>query len=310
MRSFCNKCAASIPFAVSLVCAVACAALIAIPAARAQSTARSGPTDLTVERIYGEPSLSGETLQGVAWAPDGKHLSYFRPAREGKDLVVIDAATGQSHVLVAAEKLASLMPLPKTETAQRTGFGRATAARYLWSPDGKSLLFIGGGSLVLFNTESGDGKKLVSGKQEIGDPKFSPDGQWVSYIRDYNIWTVSVASGESHTVTTGGNEALRKGQVDWVYPEELDLGTAYWWSPDSKRIAYLQFDESPVTPYPIINMASITGETLTTRYPQAGSPNPILRVGVTSVNGGDTTWMDTGSDTNIYLPRVKWLPNS
>ncbi|MGH9709425.1 MAG: DPP IV N-terminal domain-containing protein, partial [Candidatus Acidiferrales bacterium] len=255
--------------------------MIAIPAARAQTAVRSGERDLTVERIYGEPSLNGETLH-VEWTPDGKHLSYFRSDGNAKVLVIVDAATGQSRTLVTTDKLASLMPPPKRQTSQRTGFGRATTARYLWSPDGKSLLFIGGGNLVLFNTESGNSKNLVSGEQEIGDPKFSPDGQWVSYIRDYNIGAVNVATGESHPVTTGGKEALRKGQVDWVYPEELDLGTAYWWSPDSKRIAYLQFDESSVTPYPIIDMASMTGETLTTRYPQAGSPNPILRVGVVS----------------------------
>ncbi len=310
MHSSRNRHTTKISYAVWLACATVCATWIAIPAARAQSAAQSGEKDLTVERIYSAPSLSGETLRGVEWTPDAKHLSYFRSAGDGMDLVVIDAATGQSRVLVSAEKLASLMPRPKKQVAQRTGFGRATAARYLWSPDGKSLLFVGGGRLVLFNTETAAAKNLVSGEQEIGDPKFSPDGQWVSYIRDYNIWAVNVATGESHAITTGGSEALRKGQVDWVYPEELDLGTAYWWSPDSKRIAYLQFDESPVTPYPIIDMASMSGETLTTRYPQAGSPNPILRVGAISVNGGDTTWMDTGSDTNIYLPRVKWLPNS
>src|SRR6185437_4957941 len=301
MRFSHNRHAAKISHAVWLLCAAVCATWIAIPAASAQTAPRSGEKNLTVERIYSSPSLSGETLRGVAWAPDGKHLSYLRPAGNGMELVVIDAATGQSRVLVSAEKLTSLMPAPKRQVAQRTGFGRATAARYLWSPDGRSLLFIGGGNLVLFNIESGSAKNLVVGNDVLGDPKFSPDGQWVGYIRDYNIWAVNVATGESHAITSGGIEALRKGQVDWVYPEELDLGTAYWWSPDSKRIAYLQFDESPVTPYPIIDMASMTGETLTTRYPQAGSPNPILRVGVISVNGGDTTWMDTGSQRTFIF---------
>ena len=307
MRSFANAPAAKLLSAAALVCA----ALISLPAiAGTQSATQPAAKDLTVERLYSDPSLSGETLRGLAWTADGKQVSYLRHAQDGTELVVVDATTGQSRVLVDAKRLASLMPRPKKQVAQRTGFGRAAETRYLWSPDGKSLLFIGGGNLVLFNTETGGVKNLVSGGQEVGDPKFSPDGQWVSFTRDYNIWAVNVASGRSHAVTTGGKESLRKGQVDWVYPEELDLGTAYWWSPDSKRIAYLQFDESPVTPYPIIDMASLTGETLTTRYPQAGSPNPILRVGVISVDGGETTWMDTGTDTNVYLPRVKWLPNS
>ncbi|MGH9782312.1 MAG: hypothetical protein ACRD33_10900, partial [Candidatus Acidiferrales bacterium] len=87
---------------------LACAAFITIPVARAQSATTSGEKDLTVERIYSEPSLNGETLRGVEWAPDGKRLSYFRSAHDGRDLTVVDAKTGQSRVLMAAEKLASL----------------------------------------------------------------------------------------------------------------------------------------------------------------------------------------------------------
>ncbi|MGH9863847.1 MAG: hypothetical protein ACRD4H_00370, partial [Candidatus Acidiferrales bacterium] len=74
--------------------------MIAIPAARAQTTARSATKELRIDRIYGEPSLNGETLQGIEWTPDGKHLSYFRSAQDGMDLVVIDAETGLGHVLV------------------------------------------------------------------------------------------------------------------------------------------------------------------------------------------------------------------
>ncbi|MGH9731594.1 MAG: hypothetical protein ACRD4A_07820, partial [Candidatus Acidiferrales bacterium] len=111
---------------ISSVVVLLCAALMALPAvARAQSATRSAAKDLTVERIYSAPSLSGETLRGVAWASDGKHLGYFRPAGDGMDLMVIDAATGQNHILVSAKKLTALMPPPKRQVAQRTGFGRA-----------------------------------------------------------------------------------------------------------------------------------------------------------------------------------------
>src|SRR5579859_2717015 len=135
MHSSRNRHAAKISYIVWLACATVCATLIGIPAARAQSTAQVATKDLTVERLYSEPSLSGETLRGVAWAPDGRHLSYFRSAGDGMDLAVIDAATGQSHILVDAKQLASLMPPPKKQVAQRTGFGRATAARYLRSEE-------------------------------------------------------------------------------------------------------------------------------------------------------------------------------
>ena len=142
------------------------------------------------------------------------------------------------------------------------------------------------------------------------DPKFSPDGQWVSFVRDSNLWVANIATGEIQALTTGGSEEILKGQLDWVYPEELDATTAYWWSPDSSKIAYYEMDERPVTRYPIMDMSSPVGAMEYTRFPQAGEANPIVRVGVVPFRGGETKWMDTGANTDVYLPRVDWLRDS
>src|SRR5208282_4978338 len=108
----------------------------------------------------------------------------------------------------------------------------------------------------------------------------------------------------------GGNEVLRKGEVDWVYSEELDLYTGYWWSPDSSSIAYLEMDESKVTRFSLLNFESYAGEAELQRYPVAGGQNPTVRVLVASLNGGEPRVMDFGSETNVYIPRVNWLPDS
>ena len=129
-------------------------------------------------------------------------------------------------------------------------------------------------------------------------------------MRDSNLWVASTATGEAQPLTTGGSEELLKGQLDWLYPEEFDCQTAYWWSPDSSKIAYYEMDERPVTRYPILDMSSPLGAMVYTRYPQAGESNPIVRVGVVAVTGGETKWMDTGADTDVYLPRVVWLADS
>ena len=129
-------------------------------------------------------------------------------------------------------------------------------------------------------------------------------------MRDSNLWVANVATGKVKALTTGGSEEILKGQLDWVYPEELDATTAYWWSPDSSKIAYYQMDERPVTRYPIMDMSSAAGAIEYTRFPEAGGANPIVRVGVVQVGGGETKWMDTGSDTDVYLPRVVWLHDS
>jgi dipeptidyl-peptidase-4 len=121
---------------------------------------------------------------------------------------------------------------------------------------------------------------------------------------------VDVADGRERAVTQGGTEALRKGELDWVYPEELDCKTAYWWAPDSTAIAYLEMDERKVTQYPLVEFASPSGETEMERYPVAGGTNPTVRVLVASLGGGEPRAMDIGAEADIYIPRVNWLRDS
>jgi dipeptidyl-peptidase-4 len=280
---------------------------------------RRASKSLTVERIYGAPSLSGYTTPGIEWAPDGKRFSYLRRQSGSVEMWTMDAATGDRKALVKGSVLEEVMQRRKTSAIQSTGLGRVEAENYMWSPTDDALLFVGSSDLVLLDLKSMSSKPLVtaadnSGKTsdagDIQDPKFSPDGKWVSFVRDSNLWIASTATGDAKALTTGGREELLKGQLDWLYPEEFDCQTAYWWSPDSSRIAYYEMDERPVTRYPILDMSSPLGATVFTRYPQAGEANPVVRVGVVPVTSGETKWMDAGANNDIYLPRVAWLADS
>ncbi len=267
--------------------------------------------ELTVERIYSAPSLSGSLTPGIEWSPDGKRISYLDLNRGGGiELWTMDAATGERRMLVNAETLEAVMQPKKAQAVQSTGLGRIQPENYLWSPAGDSLLFTGSSDLVLLDLKKMVPKSLAGGADGIEDPKFSPDGKWVAFVRDSNLWVVSVGGGPPRALTTGGSEEILKGQLDWLYPEELDSTTAYWWSPDSSKIAYYEMDERPVTRYPIMDMSSPAGAIEYTRFPQAGEANPIVRVGVVPVAGGETMWMDTGADTDIYPARVEWLRDS
>lgn len=272
------------------------------------------PRSLSVERIYSAPSLSGYLTQGIEWSPDGKRISFLGRGNTGLEMDTIDAGTGDRKVLVKGSVLADVMQPEETKAIQSTGLGRVQAENYIWSPSGGALLFIGSSNLVLLDLKTMAPKSLVHGMGDvpagINDPKFSPDGKWVSFVRGSNLWITNAATGETRALTTGGTEAILKGQLDWVYPEELDSTTAYWWSPDSSKIAYYEMDERPVALYPLVDMSSPAGETEYERFPVAGSPNPIVRVGVVSVDGGETKWMDTGSNTDVYVARVEWLRDS
>jgi len=275
---------------------------------------RSAGKALTVERIYSQPSLSGRLTRGLAWTPDGKGLSYFETKGSGKDakteLWVIDAASGERRILVETDKLEAILPADMSRPTQATGLGRRAPSQYQWAPDGTGILFQGPTALAWLDLKTQTQRTLVSGKATLADPKISPDGRSVSFVRDYNVWLVNLTDGKERAVTQGGTEEIRKGELDWVYPEELDIKAAYWWAPDSSAIAYLEMDERKVSQYPLLDFSSASGEAEMERYPAAGGANPSVRVFVVSLNGGEPRAMDIGAETDMYIPRVNWLTDS
>jgi len=283
------------------------------PAAPAAAAARAYKP-LTVDRIYSEPSLSGRLTRGIAWTPDSKQLSFFETKGAGKEakneLWMMDVATGQRRALLSADKLESVLPADSEKATQATGLGRHAPAEYQWAQGGGALLFQGATSLAWFDVKTQVSRTLVSGKESIADPKISPDSRYVSFVRDHNLWLVSVADGKERALTQGGTEEIRKGELDWVYPEELEILTAYWWAPDSSAIAYLEMDERKVAKYPLVDFSSPSGEADEERYPPAGGANPFVRVYVAPVGGGQAHAINTGENTDIYIARVNWLTDS
>jgi dipeptidyl-peptidase 4 len=298
-----------------------CALCFTSSVSRAQVPAASAPPispkSLTIDRIYSEPSLSGHPLPGLEWAPNGKQISFFKEIsqeRNGepqKELWTIDSASGKSSLLISSAKLDTVLFPEAENSSQATGLGRHAPSQYQWSPDGSALLFQGPTSLAWFDLKTQTGRALVGGKQDIADPKISPNSRYVSFIRDHNLWLVSVTDGNVRALTTGGSEEIRKGELDWVYPEEIEITTAYWWAPDSSAIAYLEMDERKVARYPLVDFASYSGEADEERYPPAGGQNPVVRVLVVPLDGGRPAQaMDTGTQTDIYIARVNWLTDS
>src|SRR5256886_4965527 len=201
------------------------------PGARAQTVA--GGKALAVERIYSSPSLSGRLTRGLTWTPDGKQLSFFETKGSGKEakteLWVMDAASGERRLLVAADQLESILPVDTSRPTQATGLGRRAPSEYQWMLDGASILFQRPTALAWLDVKSQTGRTLVAGKATLADVKISPDRRNVSFVRDHNLWLVNLADGKERAITKGGTEEIRKGELDWVYPEELEIKTAYCW---------------------------------------------------------------------------------
>ena len=141
-------------------------------------------------------------------------------------------------------------------------------------------------------------------------PSFRPTERRVAFRRDHDLYTLEIASRKLTRLTEDGGATLLNGELDWVYPEELDLGTAYWWSPDSRHIAYLQFDTAREFVYPQVALTGLRAVAEPERYPQAGTPNADVHLGVVSASGGNTHWMDLGDARGALIARVYWTPDS
>jgi dipeptidyl-peptidase 4 len=291
---------------------VVLASLLTTPIVFSQaSPAQSG--QLTVDRIYGRPSLNGRLAEQIAWSPDHKKVSFLEfsgtPKEGSISLASIDLVSGARSMLIPAEKVAALFP-PKPERASTLSPPPGSPIGYSWAPNSTALLLYDAYSLIWFRLDTHTGHSLVRSEHELSDPEISPDGKFISFVRDHNLWLVTVADGKVRPLTTDGSEATRNGELDWTYSNELDTRTGYWWAPNSSAIAFLQLDERKVTQFPRLNFESFTGEAALQRYPVGGGDIPSVHVYVAPVFGGPLRLLDTGVSSNVYIPRVNWLPDS
>lgn len=199
-----------------------------------------------------------------------------------------------------------------TPPVQPAEFGwqnrRVASESYQWFPNSQDLLASVNGDLFVLHP---NGKCDQITKTDINeeDPKLSPDGKRVLYRWKSDLYVVELATRQVRQLTSNGTPTLLNGQLDWVYPEELDIGTATWWSPTSNQIAYFQFDVSREFVYPQTDLLSERAISEPERYPQSGTPNARVRLGVVPAEGGQTRWMDLGETSNTLLARVAWLPD-
>ncbi|HXZ80287.1 MAG TPA: S9 family peptidase [Terriglobales bacterium] len=289
-----------------LLCLISCA----VPGQEAW--AQSPATELTIEAIFAEGGITGRTPETLEWSPDGKKISFVQRDASGEhgELWYVDAANGQKAVLVGETKLASLAP-PATKIAderQKEWATRYAVAAYHWAPDSKHLLFDSHGQLWYYGLESGTGVQLTSSPDPSSDPKFSPDGRYVSYVRKHDVWTRALPDGGERQLTHSDSDDTLNGEVDWVYAEELDVRSNYFWSPESRQIVFLQMNEKPVPTYPITDWLPLHPRVEEQKYPKAGDPNPEVRLGVVNGNGGKVRWIDFGEEyKNLYIPRFGWV---
>jgi dipeptidyl-peptidase-4 len=242
----------------------------------------------------------------LEWLPDGRLLQV---QREGGQVALlrVDPATGESKPLLEADRLqAALVAAGVAAAAAKAALGRT----FTWNDDRTAFLVEVADQLLVVDLKTVAARRLAGGRPE--EPTFSPDGRQVAYLRGNDLYRVEVATGLETRLTTGGSETLLNGRLDWVYQEEIygrSRGArAFWWSPDSRHIAYLSLDDARVPLFTLVDDRTQPQRLLQTHYPKAGEPNPIPRLGVVDLQGHTTWTQETHPGQEILITRVAWDP--
>ena len=295
----------------------ACAVLLAYGTGLAQQRA------LTVDVIYDPEQrvdFSGQTPSGLTWLSNTRYFQHERDeASRTLRLLSVDADTGAAEPLLDIEELeTALAEVPGMGTAAARRAARA--GRFVWNSDHTAVVMGISNDLYYFAANDRDRsgtarvRRLTRDPAEESMPSFSPDGTLVAFVRDHDLVVVAVDQRREWALTRDGDADLLNGELDWVYQEEIyGRGNfkAFWWSPDSSRLAYLQTDESPVKEFTVVDHLPYRLEVETTNYPKAGDLNPLVRLGVIPAVGGETVWVDLDqyTPTDMLLVSVTWSPD-
>ncbi len=287
---------------------------LVLPAFGAESVSQAlSQPGYSIAQIFAEPGLTGYHPEQLEWSPDGRHVTYLlrHPGNPQADLYIVDTETGKTSLLLTGKQLGGAAAPPSDIKNQREQerITRYHVDSYHWSPKGNALFYLSDDQVYLYDLNSHQITQITREAGAKRNPQLSPDEQWVSYVTNGDVHYVSVHGGAVHTVVPH-EVGMLNGELNWVYTEELDLRSAYAWSPDSRYIAFLQSDERPVRSFPLINYVEQQPSVYQQKYPTAGAPNPVVRLGVRDVQSGKTVWMDMAGTPDTYVPRFGWLPKT
>ncbi|QHS61451.1 S9 family peptidase [Chitinophaga agri] len=246
--------------------------------------------DLTFRQIFkGEPTGLYQPLPNIKGWADETHYIQYRTEGGTSKAYKVDAATGKSEP-------------------------------YITPPEGATVTVRNND--IFYTSPTGTESQLTSDTAQEKNPTISPDGKYVAFTRNNDLYAVEIATRKEIRYTTDGSDVIYNGWASWVYYEEI-LGRAskyraFWWSKDSRYIAYMRFDDSKVPVFPIYSEKGQHGYLENTRYPKAGDTNPGVKIGTVPVAGGATLWADFNENEDQYFGApfftpegrlwVQWMP--
>jgi len=258
----------------------------------------------------------------LAFSPDGSVVTFLHDPQGGlvRQLYLMDVQTGERRSLATPgseqgvdEETVSLEEALRRERRRELGLGITT---YAWARDTEHILVpLQDGVYVQEGVDAGL-RKVIPGGEGVIDPRLSPDGTSVAFVRNEEVHVAPVAGGPPRQVTRGAHGTGRShGLAEFVAQEEMDRSSGYWWSRDGAWLAFTEVDESHIPAYRIVHQgADAVGEGAYEdhHYPFSGAANASVRLAVIPSSGGEASWLDLGmgDQSDCYLARVEWMPDA
>jgi dipeptidyl-peptidase 4 len=273
--------------------------------------AQNGNKSVSLDDWLKEYKFGSRTVSGIRSMKDGIH--YTSLAQRGKAIIKSSYRSGE--VTDTIFRISDFPDFPLIND-------------YEFSSDEKKILISTDVEPIYRRSYTAEyflfeiGNKKISSLSENGRQQlatFSPDGNRIAFARDNNLFIKSLQTGEELQITEDGKRNhINNGVPDWVYEEEFEFNQAFHWSADGKRLAFIKFNESDVREFgmtmfagdaPILEENFLYPEHRVWKYPKAGEANSIVSVHIYHIESKKNIMVDTGTEKDIYLPRIRWTKN-
>jgi len=287
--------------------ALACA--LAVAAAPAVTAPEPAPEDPFLRQLAETRAFRAGRPTAIQLTPGGEAALFLRsgPRSRVQSLLETDLATGATRELVSPAALASAQA-PTAAEAARLERQRITArgvTHFELSPDGAQVALPVGGRVLLLDRKTGALRPLAPAV-DVLDPRFSPDGRALAYVKDRDLHVLDLASGRERRLTRARRADLTNGLAEFVAQEEMGRQEGYWWAPDARRLAYTEVDTAPVAKRALCDPARPERGCTLEPYPRAGGENARVRLLVVPAAGGKPVAVRWDRQAFPYLATVRW----
>jgi dipeptidyl-peptidase-4 len=246
----------------------------------------------------------------TGWADDTHYLLQTFDSEKNLVIKSVDVRSGKSTIVAPQKSEREILSesLPK---------GVTIGLNDVVSSDMNSLIIIKDDDLYYFKKGDKELRRLTNDDVPEVNARFSPDGLKIAYTKNKDLYVFDLSLNKEIRLSFDASERIYNGYSSWVYMEEIldrpSRYSAFWWSPDGNKIAYLRTDETDVPVFTLNRLDEadgIHGKLEQVPYPKSGDPNPKVKMGIADVASAKTAWVKTDYTADQYIAWPFWTPDS